>query len=459
MLTVASQTAVAEGRARPNLVFILADDLGWGDLGCYGNRDTKTPNLDGLAAGGKLFTQFYVNGSVCSPSRCAFLTGQFPARDRIHGHYATPRLNAQRGMSQFLDPKTTTLPRLLHQAGYATAHVGKWHLGSSPGAPSPRLYGFDTVRATTSNDDTWTGQNRDPFFRARSTALFVDEGIRFIEANRERPFYLQIWTLLTHATLNPTEAQLKPFDRLSEPGGAHRSARQIYYASLADLDEQTGRLMRRLDELKLAENTLVIFSSDNGPEEIFIRNAGHSGVGSPGPFRGRKRSLYEGGVRVPLIVRWPAAIRPAQVDDSSVVCGADLLPTLCMLAGVDVPREHALDGEDRSAVFLGRPGPRTKPLFWEWRFDIAGHVLNKSPMLAMREGNWKLLMNPDRSRVELYDIPVDPTELNNLAARNAVVIERMSERLLAWRKTLPEGPTDAGAGKNTYPWPKEKVRE
>src|SRR5262249_20041033 len=259
ILPVVAPNATAAPQ-RPNVVFILADDLGWGDLGCYGNRATRTPNLDRLASGGKVFTQFYVNGSVCSPSRCAFLTGQFPARHKIHGHYATPPLNAQRGMSQFLDPKTTTLPRLLHQAGYATAHVGKWHLGSSPDAPSPRLYGFDPVRATTSNDDTWTEQNRDPFFRARSTPLFVDEGIRFIEANRERPFYLQIWTLLTHATLNPTEAQLKPFDRLSEPSGAHRSARQIYYASLADLDEQTGRLLRRLDELKLAENTLVIFS-------------------------------------------------------------------------------------------------------------------------------------------------------------------------------------------------------
>src|SRR5262249_27338985 len=148
---------------------------------------------------------------------------------------------------------------------------------------------------------------------AKSTALFVDEGIKFIETNQGQPFYLQIWTLLPHATLNPTPKQLKPFEQLSsgEKGVPHKSARHIYNASLADLDEQVGRLMTRLDDLKLADNTLVIFSSDNGPEEIFIRNAGHSGVGSPGPFRGRKRSLYEGGVRVPFLVRWPAAVRPA----------------------------------------------------------------------------------------------------------------------------------------------------
>src|SRR5262245_14872535 len=458
LLTVAASTATVEAAERPNVVFILADDLGWGDLGCYGNRETPTPNLDKLAAGGKLFTHFYVCGSVCSPSRCAFLTGQFPARHKIHGHYATPELNTSRGMSQFLDPKTPTLPRLLKQAGYATAHVGKWHLGSHPDAPSPAKYGFDVVKATTSNDDTWKERNEDPFFRARSTALFVDEGIKFIEAKKSQPFYLQIWALLPHATLNPTEEQLKPFERLSpgEKGVPHKSARHIYYASLANLDEQVGRLLKKLDELKLADNTLVVFSSDNGPEEIAIRNAGHSGVGSPGPFRGRKRSLYEGGVRVPFIVRWPAVIRPGQVDDSSVVCGADLLPTVCKLSGVEIPKEHALDGEDRQAVVVGKSAPRAGPLFWEWRFNIAGPVLNKSPILAMRDGKWKLLVNPDRSRVELYDIPADPSELNNLADRNADVVQRMGEQVLAWQKSLPEGPRDPGAGKSDYPWPKAK---
>jgi arylsulfatase A-like enzyme len=441
---------------RPNVVFILADDLGWGDLGCYGNRDTRTPNLDRLAAGGKLFTHFYSNASVCSPSRCAWLTGQLPARHRIHGHYATPEMNEARAMSSFLDPKTPTLSRLLKGAGYVTAHVGKWHLGHGPDAPSPAKYGFDVVKATTSNDDTWKERNEDAFFRAKSTALFVDEGLKFIEANRDRPFYLQLWTLLPHATLNPTPEQLKPLAKLStaEAGVPHRSARHIYYASLVDLDTQIGRLMKRLEELKLADNTLIVFSSDNGPEEIFIRNAGHSGVGSPGPFRGRKRSLYEGGIRVPLIVRWPKGVKPGQVDNTSVLCAADFLPTVCKLAGAEVPKGHDLDGEDRTATLSGKAA-RTKPLFWEWRFNVAGHVLNRCPMLAMRDGQWKLLMNPDGSRVELYDVPADASELNNLADRHPEVVKRMRERLLAWHKTLPKGPTDPGAGKNTYPWPKE----
>jgi arylsulfatase A-like enzyme len=157
---------------------------------------------------------------------------------------------------------------------------------------------------------------------------------------------------------------------------------------------------------------------------------------------------------VPLIVRWPKGVKPGQVDNTSVLCAADFLPTVCKLAGAEVPKGHELDGEDRTATLSGKAA-RTKPLFWEWRFNVAGHVLNRCPMLAMRDGQWKLLMNPDGSRVELYDVPADASELNNLADRRPEVVKRMRERLLAWHKTLPKGPTDPEAGKNTYPWPKE----
>jgi N-acetylgalactosamine-6-sulfatase len=173
-------------------------------------------------------------------------------------------------------------------------------------------------------------------------------------------------------------------------------------------------------------------------------------VGSPGPFRGRKRSLYEGGVRVPGIVRWPGRA-PARVDSASVIGSVDFLPSMAKLAGVEAP---AGDGEDRSGVLLGKPAARRKPLYWEWRFNIAGHVSNISPMLSMRDGDWKLMMNPDRSRVELYDIPRDPMEMQNRAGDKADVVARMSEKLLAWQKTLPAGPVDPGAGNNQYPWPK-----
>lgn len=460
MLLAVGSASPADSPRRPNIIFILADDLGWGDLHCYGSRDAKTPNLDRLAEQGTLFTQFYTAGSVCSPSRCGFFTGQVPARHKVHGHFATHEMNERRGMANWLDPKTVNLARLLKGAGYATVHVGKWHLGSGDGAPSPKEYGFDFVRATTSNDDTWTERNEDPFFRAKSTGLFVDEAVKFIEANKDRPFYLQLWTLVPHATLNPTAEQLKPYANIGPGGKAfpHKSAKQIFYASVTDLDTQIGRLLAKLDELKLTGNTLVVFSSDNGPEEIAIRNAGHSGVGSSGPFRGRKRSLYEGGIRVPFIVRYPGVVTPRHVDNSSVISGTDFLPTICSFAGIELPEDYRGDGEDRSGAIRAndKPAPRTKPLYWEWRFNIAGHVLNKSPVLAVRDGKWKLLFNPDRSRVELYDIPADPSELHNLAEKHPDIVERLAKYSLEWQATLPKGPFDAAAGKNDYPWPKEK---
>lgn len=439
---------------RPNFIFILADDLGWGDLGCYGHPLLKTPNLDRLARQGTLFTQFYVNGSVCSPSRCAFLTGQYPARHRIHGHYATQELNAARGMNHWLDPKVPNVATLLRQAGYATAHFGKWHLGSGDGAPPPADYGFDASRAVNANGPGW--DEPDLGFRAKSSAAIMDESIRFITAHRDRPFYVNAWMLVPHATLNPTPEQMKPYQHLG-PGGKDfpfKSAEQIYYASVTDMDHQIGRLLTALDDLELAGNTVVLFSSDNGPEDIHIRNAGHSGVGSAGPFRGRKRSLYEGGIRVPGIIRWPGRIPAGRIEDESVVAGVDWLPSVCKLAGITLPAGHRLDGEDASDVFLGNARARGAPLLWEWRFRIAGEPFHHSPILAIREGDWKLLLNPDRNRVELYDLKQDLTELNNLAEQHPDWVERLSGKALAWQKELPPGPLDPGAGRMNHPWPR-----
>lgn len=442
--------AFGQARRPPNFLFILADDLGWGDLGCYGHRQIRTPNLDRLAGQGSLFTQFYVNSPVCSPSRTSFMTGRYPARHRIHGHLATAELNEKRGMPNWLDPSVPTLPRLLKGAGYATGHFGKWHLGSGPGAPAYEAYGIGDHRTAVSNGPGWPAQ---PGFWAKSTGLIVDEAIRFVEQNRSRPFYLNVWTLLPHAILNPTEEQMEPYGRFG-PGNdtPHKGALQVYYASVTNLDQEVGRLLNRLDELGLARDTVVLFSSDNGPEDIHITNASHSGVGTPGPFRGRKRSLYEGGVRVPFLARWPGRVKAGRVDDRSVLTAVDLLPTLAGMAELKAPGRE-LDGEDVSDMLMNGARPRTKPILWEWRFHIFGDTLNRSPMLSIRDGRWKLLMNPDGSRTELYDIPADPSELNNLAPRHPEVVGRLSTGLLAWHKTLPPGPVDPTAGKNDYPWP------
>jgi len=265
---------------------------------------------------------------------------------------------------------------------------------------------------------------------------------------------VNVWTLVPHATLHPTPEQMGPYKRYAPAGVPYAGVKQIYYASVSDLDAQIGRLVRRIDELGLGRKTFVVFSSDNGPEDLNIRNAVHSGIGSTGPFRGRKRSLYEGGIRLPFIVRRPGAVPAGQVDNQSILAGVDWLPTICSLAGVKIFEGLALDGEDMSATWLGRPQNRTKPLLWEWRFRVFGDMVHRCPMLAIRQDNWKLLMNPDRSRIELYDIPHDPTELNNLADRYPELVAKLSERLLAWHKTLPPGPVEKVAGSNDYPWPK-----
>ncbi len=357
-------------------------------------------------------------------------------------------------MSQFLDPAVPNVPTLLKSAGYATAHVGKWHLGSNSGGPEIDQYGFDFVG--TSETGGADGPASDPYFRAKSSEIFVDESIRFIEAHKAKPFYLQLWTLVPHATLNPTDEQVEPYIRFRAGGKdfPHRSAAENFYASVTDLDTQIGRLLKSLDDLGLAKNTLVLFSSDNGPEDIHVRNAGHSGIGSAGPFRGRKRSLYEGGIREPGIVRWPGHVPAGVVDDTSVVAGVDWLPTVCSLAGVSVPAGHDLDGEDMSDVFLGTQRARSTPLMWEWRFRIMGEPFHHSPQLAIRDGDWKLLMNPDHSRVELYDLKRDLTQLNNVAEHHPDVVERLSQRVLAWQQDLPSGPIDPGAGQMSLPLPK-----
>jgi len=439
--------------ARPNILFILCDDMGWGDPSCYGNPRMKTPNIDRLAAGGTLFTQFYVNGSVCSPTRSAFMTSLFPARNKMHGHIATEEMNLKRAMPNFLDPKVPTVAAALKAAGYRTGHFGKWHLGHGPGAPMPEVYGFTHHMSVTSNETRF--QEMAQGFRARSSAWIVDNALEFIRSgSRTQPFYAQLWMLLPHAPLAPTEEQLAPFK--GQQPGPHvpwPGAPQVYNASLRDLDTQIGRLLDELDKAGLTENTLIVFSSDNGPEDIHIANASHAAFGTPGPFRGRKRSLYEGGVRVPGIFRWPGRIPAGRVETEAVVSAVDFYPTMARLAGAAAPPEQ-VDGEDVSDVLFGASRTRKKALHWEWRFNVAGYAVNRSPILSVRDGEWKLLMNPDLSRVELYNIPKDPGEMNNLAEEQPALVKRLSAKALAWQKGLPPGPLDAEAGRNGWNWPK-----
>jgi len=458
---VASSAMVAPGTAaeqgRPNVIFILLDDQGWADAASLGHPYMKTPNIDRLVGEGTRFAQFYTSNPVCSPSRTAFMTGHFPARHRIHQHLATHEQNDQRGMPDWLDPDATTVCDLFHEAGYATAHFGKWHLGSGPGAPDPGAYGIDVHRTVNSTGPGWETVQKDPYFRAKSTGLFVDETIRFIRAHKGRPFYVNLWTLVPHAKLNPTPEELAVYEDLRvDPDdfpswmraylrdAPHPTEQmKVFCASMTGLDRAIGRLLDFLDAEGLADNTAIFFSSDNGPEDYLIRNASNAGVGSPGPLRARKRSLYEGGVRTPLIVRWPGHVEAGRVDETSVLTAVDLLPTVCKLAGGDLPDVRP-DGEDASDVLLNGPRSRSKPIFWEWRGRVAGDSEYCPPRLAVRDGRWKLFCNDDGSDVQLYDVPADPEERTNVADANAEVVARLKRQVLAWKKTLPEGPVQEG---------------
>lgn len=458
LLIIVTLSAVgAWASERPNFIFIFADDLGWGDLGCYGHPKLKTPFLDKMAEDGLLLTNFYVANPVCSPSRTAVMTGQYPARHRIHRHLTTiHKRQASLNMPDFLDPNATLLTKLMQTSGYKTGHFGKWHLGGTKDAPSPSAYGIDVHYTATSNDSKLSVP------RHQSTEKMVDEAIRFIKANKDNPLYLNVWTLVPHATLDTTEVQMAPYARLA-PGRPARergfsTPAQIYYGAVTDMDFHLGRLIRTIDELGLGEDTIIVFSSDNGPEDIEIRNAAHSGVGSSGPLRGRKRSLYDGGVRVPFIIRWKGHTPAARVDDTSIMSAVDLLPTFCSLAGIKLPDGYHSDGQDMSRVFSGKPVQRARPLLWDWTATQSGHSFNKSPGLALRSGKWKFLMNPDGSRKELYDFEADPQcmELDNLADRYPEVVARFSKMLLEFKAAIPQGVSIESSGLNYYPMPENK---
>jgi N-acetylgalactosamine-6-sulfatase len=449
--------ALSFAAAKPNVIFLLTDDQGWGDAAAWGHPYYKTPNLDRLTKEGRRISQFYVANPVCSPSRTAFMTGQFPARHGVHGHFADHQQNAARSMSDWLSPQAPLLTRQMKAAGYATGHFGKWHLGAGEGAPLPSAYGVDESATVVSNESKLRDPASPPeaHWWGKSTGVIMDHALGFIRSHQDEPFYLNIWTLVPHATLDPTPEQLAVYQDL-KPDASHpafgpltqkyyqqakdlRSQMQVFAASITDLDSQVGRLLDTLKELGIDDNTLLVYSSDNGPEDYNIGNASNGGVGSPGPLRGRKRSIYEGGVRTPLIVRWPGKVQAGVFDETTVMGGVDLLPTICSITGTALPEVSALDGEDVSDLWLGKSRARQKPLFWEWRFSLANGGLPEftPPSLAMREGPWKLLLSHDQQRVELYDIPADKAETHNLAAQHPEIVQRMSQSLLQWQKTLP----------------------
>jgi len=438
----------------PNIVFIFIDDLGYGDLGVTGNQDVATPNIDRLAADGIRFTQFYVASPICSPSRVGITTGQYPARLLIHSYLNSRERNRVRGMRDFLDPEAPAIARSFQRAGYATAHFGKWHMGGGrdvDDAPLPSAYGFDESLTSfeglgdrllvkdhgLSEQSAALGRGEIRWVQKhQQTEINVDRSIDFIRRNKDRRFYLHLWLNDVHDRHAPSEEQLAKFKRFSANPYVQR-----FYAVLDEMDRQIGRLIEEIDKLGLAERTLIVLTSDNGPTAWpRYYEEGFDPPGSTAGFRGRKWSLYEGGIRMPLIARWPGKIAAGAVDETSVIAAVDLLPTFCRLAGIDPPRAD-LDGEDMSQALLGAPKTRTRPIIWEYGRDETylrpAFEDDESPNLAIREGRWKLLVDDDGSRLELYDLGASTQERENVAEQHPEVADRLSNHLLDWRKNLP----------------------
>ena len=464
VLACGAMAALARGAAReirPNVIFILADDQGWGDTGYNRHPYLKTPHLDRLAAEGMVVSNFYVNSTVCSPSRVAFMTGRYPAREGFHHITSSPDVNKRRQVPDWLNPDVPTVADAFKRAGYATGHFGKWHLGKYLNSPAPTAYGFDAASVSSGPGETlarYHDQNPDAKARAaedpqtRITRHAFDAGLDFIRAHRNEPFYLNLWSPLPHAPLRLTAEQQAPYAGIAvnpdDPAFGPwmkkylRAAKDaqaqmmMHLAAVTEVDQNVGRLMAALKDLGLDDNTIVIFSSDNGPEDYYIGNAANAGLGSSGPFRGRKRSAYEGGTRVPFIARWPGRIPAGHVDRTSLVSGVDFLPTVAALAGLPYG-DREIDGENLSAALLGRPVERQRPLFWEWFFEVVGDRNYFAPPLAAREGRWKFYCDHAGRAVELYDVTQDPSELKNVATARADVVQRLQAQTLAWVKTLP----------------------
>lgn len=427
-----SVAAAPAAPAKPHIIFILADDLGVGDIGCYGGKQVPTPRLDQLAAEGTRFTQYYSASPICSPSRAGLITGMYPARSRITSFLQTRKGNAGCEQDDFLDPQAPSLPRALKAAGYATAHIGKWHLGGGRdvlNAPKFAAYGYDEGVGTYESPEphpditatNWIWSPQDKVKRWDRSAFFVDKTLDFLDRNKGKPCFVNLWADDVHTPWVP--------DEVSDKKDLPRNFRPV----MAEFDKQIGRLLDGLKARGLDKNTIVIFTSDNGALPTF------DGARSGG-FRGHKLCLYEGGTRMPFIVRWPGQVPAGRVDDRSITAAVDVFPTLCAIAGATLPRGKTFDGIDVSATWRGQPLAKRGPLYWEYgrNDEFFKFGPDRSPNLAVRRDQWKLLVNADGSKAELYDLSNDAAETKNLATQKPEIARELTQLVMDWRGTWPK---------------------
>jgi len=436
---------------RLNFVFILADDLGWADVGCNGGDLHETPNIDRLAAKGMRFTDAYAAGPVCSPTRASIMTGKCPARLHITIWYEGTK-NPPRNR-KLLPPaavadlplEEVTIAEVLHQAGYLTAHVGKWHLGDA--AHYPETQGFDINIGGTfwGAPSTFFYPYRgrfgsDPEFRyvpglewgrpgEYLTDRLTDEALKVIERAKDQPFLLN---LCHHAVHTPIEGKPEVVERYRKKITPDMNHQNEGYAAMVDsLDQSVGRVLARLDDLGIADRTVVVFFSDNGG---FINKYKERVVTNNSPLRSGKGALYEGGIRVPMIVRWPGITKPGSVCREPV-SSIDFYPTLLEMAGLSGDARHNADVDGVSLLpLLNDPAAPLKREALYWHYPH--YYPTTSPASAIREGDWKLLEYFEDGHVELYNLRDDLGEKNDLAAKMPEKADELRRRLAAWRKTV-----------------------
>ncbi|MCA9127064.1 MAG: sulfatase-like hydrolase/transferase [Planctomycetales bacterium] len=420
---------------RPNIVLIFTDDQGWNDISCYGS-EIPTPNIDSLAAEGLKFNQFYAASSICTPSRFGLLTGRYSIRSRDHLNSALMFLDdadAQRG----IHPGETTYVNLLQESGYRTALVGKWHLGHGDNRFWPTNHGFESFFGHTGgcvdfftlhygSQPDWYRNHELVEPGSYATDAITDEAIRFLkeQSSADRPFYLHLAYNAPHygkasdavdgAAINVM--QPKPDDLARVPASIEDANRRAFAAKVMGLDQSIGRILETLRQIAVADNTLVIFMTDHGADPDY--------GGSNLPLRGGKATLFEGGLRVPCLVRWPAKI-PAGLQTDVVACGVDCFPTLCFVAGIDAT-QYSLDGLNLVPLITeAAAATSSRELFWH---TGAHQALNRNDWSALRVGNLKLVRAPNQPD-QLFDLSVDPLERKDLAGSFPEELARLSSRL------------------------------
>jgi arylsulfatase A-like enzyme len=447
--------------AKMNVVFILVDDWGWADAGVQGSDFFETPNIDRLAQEGLRFTQAYAAAAICSPTRAAILTGKSPARldmtiwheGAVRGGPKNKRLLEAKAQPN-LPLAEVTLAELFKKQNYFTAHIGKWHLGKAAFYPETQGYDVNIGGTYWGAPATFHWPYRGPWSRNDPELRYVplgagkpgdyltdqltDHALRIIAQQKDRPFFLSLWFHAVHTPIEGKPTWVKRFEK--KPSGKIHSHAE-YAAMLASLDENIGRVLRQLDDLKLADRTVVILTSDNGGVDFPTAKSGNRPPTRNAPFRSGKGTLYEGGLRVPLIIRWPGRTKPG-AECAAQVTSQDFFPTLADALGQTNAPRH--DGVSLLPLLKNPKAPlKREALFWHYPH----YYPRMTPASAIRAGDWKLIHYYEDNRMELFNLKTDPAETKNLAATQSAKAKALREKLDAWRKE-----TDAKAPIRNPDW-------